>query len=135
MVPNCNSEETYRNIAADESHAVFNGRIHIHQDAQKSIAEMNNKNLLLSTGAEIDTKPELEIYADDVQCAHGATIGQLDKTSLFYLVSRGIDRRDANVLLTMAFINELVKQIPVEQVRDRANERLNQFFDHTFREA
>ncbi|GGY77959.1 Fe-S cluster assembly protein SufD [Marinobacter zhanjiangensis] len=135
MVPNCNSEETYRNIAADESHAVFNGRIHIHQDAQNSIAEMNNKNLLLSTGAEIDTKPELEIYADDVQCAHGATIGQLDKTSLFYLVSRGIDRRDANVLLTMAFINELVKQIPVEQVRDSANERLNQFFDHTFREA
>ncbi|MFL1403832.1 Fe-S cluster assembly protein SufD [Marinobacter sp. M1N3S26] len=135
MVPHCNSEETYRNIAADESHAVFNGRIHIHQDAQQSNAEMNNKNLLLSTGAEIDTKPELEIYADDVKCAHGATIGQLDETSLFYLVSRGISRRDANVLLTMAFINELVAQIPVEQVRDSANERLNQFFDDTFEEA
>lgn len=134
-VPNCNSEETYRNIAADESHAVFNGRIHIHQDAQKSNADMNNKNLLLSTGAEIDTKPELEIYADDVKCAHGATIGQLDKTSLFYLVSRGISRRDANVLLTMAFINELVAQIPVAQVRDSANERLNQFFDETFKGA
>ncbi len=134
-VPNCNSEETYRNIAADESHAVFNGRIHIHRDAQKSNADMNNKNLLLSTGAEIDTKPELEIYADDVKCAHGATIGQLDETSLFYLVSRGIPRRQANVLLTMAFINELVAQIPVEQVRDRANERLNQFFDDTFEEA
>lgn len=135
MVPHCNSEETYRNIAADESHAVFNGRIHIHQDAQQSNADMNNKNLLLSTGAEIDTKPELEIYADDVKCAHGATIGQLDETSLFYLVSRGISRREANVLLTMAFINELVQQIPVEQVRDSANERLNQFFDETFREA
>lgn len=135
MVPHCNSEETYRNIAADESHAVFNGRIHIHQDAQQSNADMNNKNLLLSTGAEIDTKPELEIYADDVKCAHGATIGQLDETSLFYLVSRGISRREANVLLTMAFINELVQQIPVEQVRDSANERLNQFFDETFKEA
>ncbi len=66
---------------------------------------------------------------------HGATIGQLDETSLFYLVSRGIDRRDANVLLTMAFINELVSQIPVQQVRDSANERLNQFFDDSFREA
>ncbi|HET8802288.1 MAG TPA: Fe-S cluster assembly protein SufD [Marinobacter sp.] len=131
----CNSEETYRNIAADQSHAIFNGRIHIHQDAQKSNAEMNNKNLLLSNGAEIDTKPELEIYADDVKCAHGATIGQLDKTSLFYLVSRGIGRREANVLLTMAFINELVEQIPVEVVRETAQARLNQFFDQTFEEA
>jgi Fe-S cluster assembly protein SufD len=135
VAAHCNSEETYRNIAADQSHAVFNGRIHIHQDAQKSNANMNNKNLLLSTGAEIDTKPELEIYADDVKCAHGATIGQLDEASLFYLVSRGISRRQANVLLTMAFINELVQQIPVEAVRDTATNRLNQFFDSTFEEA
>ncbi|MBC7192592.1 Fe-S cluster assembly protein SufD [Marinobacter sp.] len=135
VAAHCNSEETYRNIAADQSHAVFNGRIHIHQDAQKSNANMNNKNLLLSTGAEIDTKPELEIYADDVKCAHGATIGQLDEASLFYLVSRGISRRQANVLLTMAFINELVQQIPVEAVRDTATKRLNQFFDSTFEEA
>ena len=135
IAPRCNSEETYRNIAADQSHAVFNGRIHIHQDAQKSNANMNNNNLLLHTGAEIDTKPELEIYADDVKCAHGATIGQLDKTSLFYLVSRGIGRRDANVLLTMAFINELVSQIPVEQVRDSVNARLNNFFDQAFQEV
>lgn len=131
----CDSEETYRNIAADKSHAVFNGRIHIHQDAQKSNANMNNKNLLLSTGAEIDTKPELEIYADDVKCAHGATIGQLDEESLFYLVSRGIGRREANVLLTMAFINELVSQVPVEAVRDTVQTRLNQFFDQAFEEA
>ena len=135
VAAHCNSEETYRNIAADKSHAVFNGRIHIHQDAQKSTAEMNNKNLLLSTGAEIDTKPELEIYADDVKCAHGATTGQLDKLSLFYLVSRGIDRRHARVLLTMAFINELVGQIPVEAVRETAQTRLNAFFDQTFQEA
>lgn len=134
VAAHCDSEETYRNIAADKSHAVFNGRIHIHQDAQKSNANMNNKNLLLSTGAEIDTKPELEIYADDVKCAHGATIGQLDEESLFYLVSRGIGRREANVLLTMAFINELMVQIPVEAVRDTVQARLNQFFDQAFQE-
>ena len=135
VAAHCNSEETYRNIAADQSHAVFNGRIHIHQDAQKSNADMNNKNLLLSNGAEIDTKPELEIYADDVKCAHGATIGQLDEISLFYLVSRGIGRRQANVLLTMAFINELVEQIPVEAVRETVQGRLNHFFEQTFQEA
>ncbi len=135
VAAHCDSEETYRNIAADQSHAVFNGRIHIHQDAQKSSANMSNKNLLLSTGAEIDTKPELEIYADDVKCAHGATIGQLDKTSLFYLVSRGIGRREANTLLTIAFINELVGQIPVEAVRDAVQLRLNDFFNQTFQEA
>lgn len=135
VAAHCDSEETYRNIAADESHAIFNGRIHIHQDAQKSNANMSNKNLLLSTGAEIDTKPELEIYADDVKCAHGATIGQLDKTSLFYLVSRGIGRREANTLLTMAFINELVEQIPVEAVRDTVQLRLNDFFNQTFQEV
>ena len=135
VAANCNSEETYRNIAADKSHAVFNGRIHIHQDAQKSNANMSNKNLLLTSGAEIDTKPELEIYADDVLCAHGATIGQLDKESIFYLVSRGLSPRDAKVLLTMAFINELVDQIPVEQVRDAAHIGLNQFFDQAFQEV
>ncbi|PCM44736.1 Fe-S cluster assembly protein SufD [Marinobacter sp. ANT_B65] len=135
VAAHCDSEETYRNIAADKSHAVFNGRIYIHQDAQKSNANMNNKNLLLTTGAEIDTKPELEIYADDVKCAHGATIGQLDEESLFYLVSRGIGRREANVLLTMAFINELVSQIPVEAVRETVQSRLNQFFDKAFQEA
>lgn len=134
VAAHCNSEETYRNIAADQSHAIFNGRIHIHQDAQKSFADMNNKNLLLNNGAEIDTKPELEIYADDVKCAHGATIGQLDEESIFYLLSRGIGRRDANVLLTMAFINELVSQIPVEAVRETAQVRLNEFFEQTFQE-
>ncbi|MBQ0763107.1 Fe-S cluster assembly protein SufD [Marinobacter psychrophilus] len=135
IAAHCNSEETYRNIAAGQSHAIFNGRIHIHQDAQKSNANMSNKNLLLSTGAEIDTKPELEIYADDVKCAHGATIGQLNKTSLFYLVSRGVGRREANTLLTIAFINELVEQIPVEEVREAVQLRLNDFFNQTFQEA
>lgn len=135
VAPHCNSEETYRNIAADQSHAIFNGRIHIHQDAQKSNANMSNKNLLLSTGAEIDTKPELEIYADDVKCAHGATVGQLDEDSIFYLVSRGIGRREATTLLSMAFINELIEQIPVASVRETSQGRLNHFIDQTFVEA
>lgn len=135
VAPHCDSEETYRNIAADESHAIFNGRIHIHKDAQKSNANMSNKNLLLSTGAEIDTKPELEIYADDVKCAHGATVGQLDETALFYLVSRGIDRREANTLLSMAFINELIEQIPVEAVRETVQARLNRFIEQAFEGA
>lgn len=135
VAPHCDSEETYRNIAADESHAIFNGRIHIHKDAQKSNANMSNKNLLLSTGAEIDTKPELEIYADDVKCAHGATVGQLDETALFYLVSRGIGRNEANTLLSMAFVNELIEQIPVEAVRETVQARLNRFIEQTFEGA
>lgn len=131
IAPHCTSEETYRMIAAGASHAVFNGRIHIHRDAQKSAAAMSNKNLLLSREAEIDTKPELEIYADDVKCAHGTTIGQLDPEALFYLVSRGIDRREATTLLSMAFINTLVEQIPLDAVREAVQERLARFIEQT----
>jgi len=135
VAPHCTSEETYRCLAAGQSHAVFNGRIHIHRDAQKSLAEMNNKNLLLSPEAEIDTKPELEIYADDVKCAHGATVGQLDEEALFYLVSRGIPRRTAATLLSMAFINELVGQIPLPEVREAIDGRLSDFIHQTFDEV
>ena len=77
-VPHCTTSEVFRGIIANQAKAVFNGRIHIHPDAQKTLAELNNRNLLLSNKAEINTKPELEIYADDVRCAHGATIAQLD---------------------------------------------------------
>ena len=135
VAPHCNSEETYRCIAADDSHAVFNGRILIDRDAQKSSAQMSNKNLLLSPSAEIDTKPELEIYADDVKCAHGATVGQLDEEALFYLVSRGINRRRARSLLSMAFVNELVRQVPVEAVREQVQHQMDAFFATTFKEA
>ena len=88
-VANCTTNEVFRGIMADKSKAVFNGRIHIHPDAQKTLAELSNKNLLLSNEATINTKPELEIYADDVRCAHGATIAQLDEEARFYLQSRG----------------------------------------------
>lgn len=135
VVPNCDSEETYRCLAGDKSHAVFNGRIHIHKDAQQSHADMNNKNLLLSTNAEIDTKPELEIYADDVTCTHGATVGQLDETALFYLMARGVDRQTAASMLSMAFVHELVGQVPLEDVREVVDARLNQFIEASFKET
>ena len=135
VVPHCDSDETYRCLAADRSHAVFNGRIHIHRDAQQSHADMNNKNLLLSTNAEIDTKPELEIYADDVTCAHGATVGQLDETALFYLTTRGVDRQTASSMLSMAFVHELVDQIPLEDVREVVNARVEDFIRSSIKEA
>jgi len=113
----CTTNEVYRGIMADQSKAVFNGRIHIHPDAQKTLAELSNKNLLLSDKAQINTKPELEIYADDVRCAHGATVAQLDKTAKFYLRSRGISAKEADILLSFGFINELIDSMPLEALR------------------
>lgn len=113
---NCTSNEVFRGIMNDKSKAIFNGRIHIHPDAQKTLAELNNKNLLLTPGAEIYTKPELEIYADDVKCAHGATVAQLDEQATFYLQSRGISKREAEVMLSFGFINELLQNLPDEAI-------------------
>ena len=116
-VPHCQSTETFRGIIGDKGRAVFNGRIHIHKLAQKSVAELQNRNLLLSDTAEINTKPELEIYADDVRCAHGATIAQLDKNLLFYFQARGIAKPDAEMMLSFGFINELLEALGDEPVR------------------
>ncbi|PID43223.1 MAG: Fe-S cluster assembly protein SufD [Proteobacteria bacterium] len=132
IAPNCESSETYRGIADGHSHAVFNGQILIYRDAQKTLANMSNKNLLLSSEAQIDTKPELEIYADDVKCSHGATIGQLDDDALFYLVSRGIPSDTAASMLSMGFINELLEQVPNEKVRELVTERLVEFLSQSF---
>lgn len=110
--PHCTSREVFRGIMNDKAKAVFNGRIHIWKDAQKSDAQLNNKNLLLTNSAEINTKPELEIYADDVKCAHGATVAQLDDKAVFYLQSRGINKKDAEVMLSFGFINELLEALP-----------------------
>jgi len=115
-VPCCTTREVFRGIVADRSRAVFNGRIHIHPKAQKTLAQLSNKNLLTSNKAEIDTKPELEIYADDVQCAHGATVAQLDEQALHYLLTRGISAEEARVMLSFAFINELVNGIDEEAI-------------------
>jgi len=111
-VPNCTSGETFRGIMNDKAKAVFNGRIHIHPKAQKTAAELSNKNLLLTNSAEVDTKPELEIYADDVKCAHGATVAQLEEKAMFYLQSRGVSRQEAEVMLSFGFINELLEALP-----------------------
>ncbi|MBX2859440.1 MAG: Fe-S cluster assembly protein SufD [Cellvibrionaceae bacterium] len=115
-VPHCTSNEVFRGIVSDNAKAVFNGRIHIHRDAQKTLAQLSNKNLLTSNKAEVDTKPELEIYADDVQCAHGATVAQLDETALHYLTTRGVSREEATVMLSFGFINELIEKIQLAEI-------------------
>lgn len=114
----CTSNEVFRGIMNDQSKAVFNGRIQIHRDAQKTLAELSNKNLLLTNTAEINTKPELEIYADDVKCAHGATVAQLEEKAIFYLQSRGISHDDAKIMLSFGFINELIDNLPHEAIGD-----------------
>ena len=120
--------EVFRGIIDDQARAVFNGRIHIHPQAQKTLAELSNRNLLLSNQAELYTKPELEIYADDVRCAHGATVAQIDEQALYYLQSRGIDRKEAQVMLSFGFINELLDQLPHEPVRQRLRPVLSNWF-------
>ncbi|HDZ09608.1 Fe-S cluster assembly protein SufD [Pseudohongiella sp.] len=127
-VPNGTSKEVFRGIIGDKARAVFNGRIHIHKDAQKTLAELNNRNLLTSNSAEIDTKPELEIYADDVRCAHGATISQLDETALYYLQSRGISPAQARVMLSFGFINELLQGLPHEDIKTALGTHLSALF-------
>ena len=105
----CTSNELYKGILAGKSTAVFNGRIHVHKAAQKTDAIQSNQNLLLSDNAIIHTKPELEIYADDVKCTHGATIGQLDEKGIFYLRARGIKREEAQKMMMRAYIGEVLK--------------------------
>ena len=117
-VPHCTTDEVFRGIIGDEASAVFNGRIHIHPDAQKTRAELSNRNLLTSTSAEVNTKPELEIYADDVQCAHGATVAQLDEGMMHYLRTRGVSREEAEVMLSYGFINEVVDSIRIEALKE-----------------
>lgn len=111
IAPHTTSEEEYRGIADGRGRGVFNGKVKVHQDAQKTDARQLSRNLLLSANAEIDTKPELEIYANDVKCSHGATTGQLDATSLFYLRSRGLDAAEARMLLIRAFAESILETI------------------------
>lgn len=116
--PNCTSDEFYKSILDDNSRTVFRGRIVVAEDAQLTNADQQNKNLLLSKNAEADTKPQLEIYADNVKCSHGATIGQLNPKSVFYLQSRGINKETARNLLTFAFANEIIERIKVDSIRE-----------------
>lgn len=127
--PLCTSNTDFKGFVTGESRAVFNGRIHIHPHAQKTEAHLNNKNLLLSRQAELNTKPELEIYADDVKCSHGASIGQLDERSLFYFQSRGIDKASAEAMLCLGFVNEKVERIPDPPIQSLVADRLATFFN------
>jgi len=116
-MPHCDSHEIYKGILDDDSRGVFNGKIFVREDAQKTDAKQTNQTLLLSPTAQIDTKPQLEIFADDVKCTHGATIGQLNPEALFYLRARGIAKADALALLTYAFASDIVSRIKVEAIR------------------
>jgi Fe-S cluster assembly protein SufD len=124
--PNCASHELYKGILNDRAHGVFNGKIFVRKDAQKTDAKQTNKVLLLSDDATINTKPQLEIFADDVKCTHGATVGQLDPVQLFYLQSRGIPMDEARRLLTFAFANDIVNRIKIEAIRDELEKRIVQ---------
>ena len=117
--PHGTSREFYRGILDGQARGVFNGRVIVHQDAQHTDARQVNNNLLLSREAEVDTKPQLEIYADDVKCSHGATVGQLDEDMVFYLRSRGVDADAARGLLTYAFANDIINRIRVAPLRAR----------------
>jgi Fe-S cluster assembly protein SufD len=122
--PHCNSHELYKGILGGKARGVFNGKIYVRQDAQKTDAKQTNQTLLLSDDATINTKPQLEIYADDVKCTHGATVGQLDAEALFYLRSRGIGAEEARALLTFAFANDVISRIKVEALRERLGQQL-----------
>lgn len=127
--PNGTTEENARGIIGDKAKAVFNGRIHIHRHAQKTLAELNNRNLLLTRGAQINTKPELEIYADDVQCAHGATVAEIDEEALYYMLTRGIDKQQALVMLNFGFVQELLFQMPNRALANWLQPILKQRFE------
>lgn len=126
--PRCSSRQQFRLIAGETSRAILNGRIHIHPGACKTDAELQARGLLLTRGAEIDLKPELEIYADDVKCAHGATLGQLDAGALFYLRSRGIDEAAARALLSFAFLGEIIEALPLAAVGESIRPALHAAF-------
>lgn len=117
MKPHCNSHELYQGILTDSARGVFSGKIMVHPDAQKTDAKQSNNCLLLSNNAEINSKPQLEIYADDVRCTHGATVGQLNEDSIFYLRSRGISEKKAKNILTYAFAEQVVEGIGIDSTR------------------
>ena len=131
--PNCRSNEMYKGIYLDHSKGVFNGKIMVRKDAQKIDAFQANNNLLLSENSTIDSKPQLEIYADDVKCSHGCTIGQLDEDALFYMKSRGIGKDLAKAILTYAFSSEVIQKISIPEVKDFTKQllakKLNVDFD------
>jgi len=116
--PNCHSNELFKGVLDDSGSGAFTGCIKVHPDAQKTLAYQSNKNLLLTQDAKFNTKPQLEIYADDVKCSHGATVGQIDDEALFYMRARGIGEKEARILLTYAFAYEVIEKVGVKPLQD-----------------
>lgn len=116
-VPNCLSHQTYKGVLNDKSRAVFNGKVFVRENAHGTDAQQSNKNLLLSNEARVDTKPQLEIFNDDVKCSHGATVGQLEEEELFYLLTRGLPESLARNLLTYGFAEEVINKIEIEAIK------------------
>jgi len=121
QAPRCNSNELYKGIFDDKAHGIFNGKVIVHQPAQKTDAFQANNNVLLSDTAQIDTKPQLEIFADDVKCSHGCTVGQLDEDAMFYLQSRGIGSKEARAMLMYAFTNDALERVKIDSLKKKLN--------------
>jgi Fe-S cluster assembly protein SufD len=117
--PNCTSNQLFKGVLDDMSTGAFNGRILVNPNAQGTVAYQKNNNILMTNDAKMDTKPQLEIYADDVKCSHGATVGQIDENALFYLQSRGINKREARLMLMFGFAHEVIQNIKIEPLRER----------------
>jgi len=132
QVANCESFETYKGVAADRSTAVFNGKVFVRKDAQKTNAYQSNANVLLSENASVNSKPELEIYADDVKCSHGSTTGQLDDNALFYLRARGLSAASAKTLLLQAFMEDVLTYVKHEEVLAYVHMRIGERFNWNY---
>ncbi len=132
QVPHCNSNELYKGVMDDQSTGVFNGKVIVHTDAQKTNAFQSNANVLLSSDATINSKPELEIYADDVKCSHGSTTGQLDENAIFYLRARGVAQESARQLLVQAFIEDVLEKIEDEQIVNCIHNELSERLGWSF---
>jgi Fe-S cluster assembly protein SufD len=128
--PHCDSRQFYNGILKGSSSGVFSGRIIVHEDAQRTDAKQTNRNLLLSDQAQVDSKPQLEIYADDVKCTHGATIGQLDDDAIFYLRARGIPEDTARTLLLFGFATENFERMRQEPIRSYVTNLVRDWLPH-----
>jgi Fe-S cluster assembly protein SufD len=124
-MPNCVSLQNFKSVLNGSASGVFNGRTIVREDSQKTDSKQSNKNLLLSDQALMNSNPQLEIYADDVKCAHGSTTGALDKEALFYMQSRGINKKEATSLLIRGFVSELINDIKNEDVKDYLFEKFD----------
>jgi Fe-S cluster assembly protein SufD len=131
-VANCESFETYKGVATDKATAVFNGKVFVRKDAQKTNAYQSNANVLLSENASVNSKPELEIYADDVKCSHGSTTGQLDENALFYLRARGLSEAAAKNLLLQAFMEDVLAYVKNEEVLSYVQQRITERFNWSY---